>query len=122
MTMQLYSSKKMIERKMQRTPTYRAIEVYDEDGCLLEKGTLRDWSRQGALIILETTPKLPKTIVICFPQDSRGYKADVRWREEKSIGVRFDEEMEQPEWLQKKKDRIEVVAAHLLPAQARHAL
>ena len=107
---------------MQRTPTYRAIEVYDEDGCLLEKGTLRDWSRQGALIILETTRQLPKTIVIWFPQDSRGHKADVRWREEKSIGVRFDDEMEQPEWLQKKKDRIEVVAAHLLPAQARHAL
>ena len=123
--MKLFSSKALIrtsKRKTPRIPAYRAVEIQDEDGNLLEKGTLRDWTKQGALITLEDTRPLPKTVVVWFPQDCRGHKAEIRWQEKRSIGVRFDEEMERPGWLQPKKDRIEVVATHLLPAHARHAV
>ena len=122
--MKLFSSKAPIrtsKRKSLRIPAYRAVEVYDDDGNLLEMGTLRDWSKQGALITLEKPRPLPKNIVIWFPQDFRGHEAELRWQEETSIGVSFDEEMERPDWLQHKKDRVEVVATHLLPAHERDA-
>ena len=115
------SSMRTSKRKIPRIPADRAIEVYDEDGNLLEKGTLQDWSKQGALIALEKPRSLPKDIVIWFPQDFRGQEAELRWQEETSIGVSFDEEMERPDWLQHKKDRVEVVATHLLPAHERDA-
>ena len=115
------SVKRTIQRKAPRIPAYRAVEIYDEDGNFLEMGTLRDWSKYGALIILQKTRPLPNTIVVWFPQERHGQNADIRWQEEGSIGVRFDEEMEKPDWLQHKRDRVEVVATHLLPAHARHA-
>ena len=107
------------KRTIPRIPADRTVELYDENGNLLEMGTLQDWSKRGALITLNKARPLQKTIVVWFPYDYRGQKADIRWQEMRSIGVRFDKEMEMPGWLKQSRIGSKFGATHLSPAQAR---
>ena len=118
--MRLFSSRETKERAHRRIPTFAVVEILTLKGALLERATVRDISKKGALLRLVIQQPLPDAVLLWFPADRLEIKATIRWRREESIGVEFDNEIELPARLtQKKKGRAEVVASHFQTAQVR---
>ena len=106
-------------RNETRFTTYGIVEIHDEKGLPLATGTSRDISKTGALIRLEKPQTLPDVVTLWFVSERFERTAKIRWRKDDSIGVEFDDEIQLPDRLVKKRDRRAVVAAHFAPAQAR---
>jgi hypothetical protein len=119
MVMRLFSARETKERAHRRMPTFAVVEILALNGAMLERATVRDISKKGALLRLVISQPLPDSILIWFPADRLEIKATIRWRREDSIGVEFDGEIELPARLTQKKGRAEVVASHFQPAHVR---
>ena len=110
--MRLFPKRKPVQRSDQRIPTFGIVEIRNGSGTTLERATLRDLSRNGALIQLAAAQQLPDAISVWFPADRLQKSATIRWREGRSIGVEFDEPIVLPQRLEHRKNRAEVVASH----------
>ena len=77
------------KRSATRWPSCLKGKVLAEDGRVIDC-LVRDFSESGAKIELPASTKLPNTIDLFFPLRQETFRAHVRWRGDKEIGLTFE--------------------------------
>ena len=103
----------ILDRKEQRNSTFGIVEIRGERGSLLTRARLRDLSISGALLNLDMKQTLPDTLSLYFPAEHFGAEAIVKWQDGGSIGVEFQDPIVLPGRLRSRRNRVDVVTAHL---------
>ena len=78
------------KRSATRWPSCLRGQVLAEDGRVIDC-LVRDFSGSGAQIELPPLTKLPTTFELFFPLKQTTYRAHVRWRGDKEIGLAFED-------------------------------
>ncbi len=113
----LFFKKKKFDRNHERYPAFVYVEISALNGAPLAAATVHELSKSGAQITLQSDLALPERVHLWFPRHSTNVDATVRWSKDRAIGVQFDELIEIPVTSQaNRKNRIDVVAAHLAKA------
>jgi hypothetical protein len=111
--MLFFRKKKKFERRDERYPAFVYVEISALNGAPLAAATVHEISKSGAQIKLQSDQTLPERIHLWFPRHSTNVDATIRWSSDRRIGVEFDEPIEIPTSASSRKDRIDVVTAHL---------
>ncbi len=77
------------KRSGSRWPSCLKGQVLSDDGRVIDC-LVRDFSGTGARIEVPGSIKLPSTFELFFPLKQATFRAHVRWRGEKEIGLTFD--------------------------------
>jgi PilZ domain len=77
------------KRSATRWPTCLKGQVRARDGRILDC-LVRDFSDSGARIELNGSSTLPHSFELFFPLRQATFRAQVRWRGEREIGLAFD--------------------------------
>jgi hypothetical protein len=77
------------KRSASRWPSCLKGKVLADDGRVIDC-LVRDFSESGAKIELPASTKLPNTIDLFFPLRQETFRAHVRWRGDKEIGLTFE--------------------------------
>jgi len=109
----LFFKKKKFDRRDERHPAFVYVEISALNGAPLAAATVHEISKSGAQIKLQSDQSLPERIHLWFPRHSTNVDATIRWTSDRRIGVEFDEPIEIPTGSSSRKDRIDVVTAHL---------
>jgi hypothetical protein len=76
-------------RSATRWPSCLKGKVLADDGRVIDC-LVRDFSETGAKIELPSTTKLPNTIDLFFPLRQETFRAYIRWRGDKEVGLTFE--------------------------------
>jgi hypothetical protein len=76
-------------RSATRWPSCLKGKVLAEDGRMIDC-LVRDFSESGAKIELPRSTKLPDTVDLFFPLRQETFRAHIRWRGDKEIGLTFE--------------------------------
>ena len=77
------------KRSAARWPSCLKGKVLADDGRVIDC-LVRDFSESGAKIELPSSTKLPNTVDLFFPLRQETFRAHVRWRGDKEIGLTFE--------------------------------
>ena len=77
------------KRSATRWPSCLKGKVLAQDGRVIDC-LVRDFSESGAKIELPGSTKLPNTIDLFFPLRQETFRAHIRWRGDKEIGLTFE--------------------------------
>jgi hypothetical protein len=77
------------KRSASRWPSCLKGKLLADDGRVIDC-LVRDFSASGAKIELPASTKLPNTIDLFFPLRQETFRAHVRWRGDKEIGLTFE--------------------------------
>ena len=78
-------------RRFPRVHGSEAVEVFADEASKPVIGVIRDISETGARIRIATARELPDNILLSSPSAGTRRRATIRWREDTSIGIHFDE-------------------------------
>ncbi len=78
-------------RRSPRVHGSEAVEVFADETSKPVIGVIRDISESGARIRIATARELPERILLSSPTAGDRRRATIRWREDTSIGILFDE-------------------------------
>ena len=76
-------------RSATRWPSCLRGKVLADDGRIIDC-LVRDFSATGAKIELPASTKLPNTVQLFFPLRQETFRAHIRWRGDKEIGLTFE--------------------------------
>ena len=76
-------------RSAARWPSCLRGKVLADDGRIIDC-LVRDFSATGAKIELPASTKLPNTVQLFFPLRQETFRAHIRWRGDKEIGLTFE--------------------------------
>lgn len=100
-------------RRVSRIATYRFVDVCSECGEVLTEATIRNLSKNGALLRLKSQKKLPARLLVRSPVEHSVNAATLRWTSAQSAGVEFDNEVSAPNGPPDVHERIRVISSHL---------
>ena len=109
------NSREKIPRRERRFPTYSDVEIMSESGEFRAACILRDISRFGGFLRIPSSLELPERIAVWIPKLDKVIAATIVWRNLGEIGVRFDEEIELSDFVDKRQSRAEIVASYFAP-------
>lgn len=100
-------------RQGTRWQAFCFVEICNLDGSPLIDATVREISAFGAQLRLKSAGNLPDKLIVCSQPDRICNCATVKWISGVSIGVRFDNEVQNPGTLSTVGDRLRIVESHL---------
>ncbi len=105
-------------RRDARIATYRVVDICSECGEILTGATIRDLSKNGALIQLKSREQLPARLVVRSPVEPSVNGATLKWALAQSAGVEFDNEVSVPDGPPDINERIRVISSHIAAISA----
>lgn len=77
------------QRAVRRTRVLKAGKLWYNDRSDVEDCTVKDFSIQGARVLLRSTYQVPADVELEIPKDDLNREAEVIWRSEKELGIAF---------------------------------
>ena len=111
-------------KKRQRPPRqdlFEAVEIEVGKGIPPVRGILKDISETGALIHVDEADQLPRRVRLAIHDLKILTEADIRWRREEKIGVRFVERIDLNAVPKRRRnDRRQIIAGQFRPRSKDH--